>query len=654
MKENMRDMRRRWFRLLTRPTFLGLLWTVFMLALFTWSAEQEKDHVLRLAERQARAFFQEIVYTRAWNAMHDGVYVYVTEDTHPNKFLKAPDTVIRTEEGRELTKINPAYMTRQLSTIAMDRGGVQFRISGLHPIRPENRPDSWEEKALKAFEAGNLEGCFAMTGSPLGQVFRYIAPLQTEKGCLSCHTQYTLEVPAVMGGISVTFAASPLLESLRETVSNTHIAFAMIWLAGLFGIVFSSHKIQKKTRQVEEANQARSLFMANMCHDMRTPLSGIMGLAERIRRRDLPGDSGGLVDLIESSAGSLLEIVNDITDVSRLEHGRLTLRPHAFGLRSMLQGTLEIFSFESDRKGLSFSWQVEDDVPDSLYGDDFRLRQVLANLAGNAVKFTDVGSICVHVRRRHDRGRPGQVSLDISVTDTGPGVPDAMREVIFQSFRQGDGSLAKEHQGSGLGLAICRQLVEMMGGRITVTDNAAGGAVFCFTVLLDEAVRIDGDADSGARCLLEQAPVREHELVPGVVPQSILVAEDNPLSQIFFQEVLEEAGHRVTIVDNGEDVLMELRNGTFDMVFMDVQMPGMDGLETVRRIRSETRPWFPREIPVTALTAMVLPEDRERCLAAGMNGCLAKPVTGADLLIAVAHQTGLKVDIREESDAIRR
>ena len=651
--QEMNDMRRRWFRLLIRPVSLGLLWTLFMLALFTWSAEQEKEHVLRLAERQARAFFQEIVYTRAWNAMHEGVYVYVTEETHPNKFLKAPDTVIRTEDGRELTKINPAYMTRQLSAIAMDRGGVQFRISGLSPIRPENRPDPWEEKALKAFEAGHREGCFAMTGSAVGQVFRYIAPLETEAGCLTCHTQYTREVPAVMGGISVTFAAAPLLESLRETVSNTHIAFAMIWLAGLFGIVFSSHKIQKKTRQVEEANQARSLFMANMCHDMRTPLSGIMGLTERIRKRDLPGDSGPLVDLIESSAGSLLEIVNDITDVSRLEHGRLILRPHAFGLRAMLRDTLAIFGFESDRKGLVFSWQVDDEVPDLLFGDDFRLRQVLANLVGNAVKFTDSGSIRVLVGRVGS-GRPERVCLSVSVADTGPGVPEPMREVIFQSFRQGDGSLAKKHQGSGLGLAICRQLVEMMGGRIAVSDNASGGAVFRFTVLLDEAVRIDGGEESGEHLQPEQVSVHEHEPVPGVPSQSILVAEDNPLSQIFFQEVLEEAGHRVTMVDNGEDVLKELRNGRFDMVFMDVQMPGMDGIETVRRIRSETRPWFPREIPVTALTAMVLPEDRERCIAAGMTGCLAKPVTGVDLLLAVAHLAGLKTREQEADDAIRR
>lgn len=648
---------RRWFRLLICPAFLGGLWTLFMLGLFVWSVEREREQVFRMAEHQARLFLQEIVPVRAWSSMHEEEYGHVTEVGQSDYLLKGQDRGIRTEQGRLLTGIDSAAMTRQLFTIAKDHGGVRFRITGLTPIRPENLPDPWEKKNLKAFDAGRLEGGGEMTASPTGEVFRYIAPLETEKRCLTCHGRQSKQVPPVMGGISVVFSAVPLQASLRRTVSGIHAAFTVIWLAGLFGIGFSSRMIRSRTRQVETSNQGTSLLMSGMCHDLHTPLRGIQEVAGRIRKRDLPEECQVQVELIKSSVRSLLEVVSRIKEEPCSEHGRLSLRPHAFFLRSMLREALEIFGVEAERKGLSFSWHVEADVPDPLFGDDFRLRQVLGNLVGNAVGNTNAGSIRVHVRRNRCSNRREQVCLEISVAEIGPEMPESVKETILQNPRRGDFFPVERLQGPGERLTVCRQLVEMMGGRITVLKNGSGGTV-CnvnVTVVLNEAVRANvreasGTGNTGRS--RERGP--QERLVPKAAPQSILVAESTPRARRFFQKVLEEAGHEVTMVDSGEDVLKALRTGKFDMVFMDVRMEGGDGLETVRCIRNETRPWFPVSIPIIVLTSMALPEDRQRCLAAGVTGCLVKPVTGADLLISVAHQAGLTCRESGSDDAASR
>lgn len=599
-----------------------------MVALFAWSAWQKKEHTLRLAEGQARSFFDEIVYIRAWNARHGGVYAFVTPTCCSNPYLTGPDTLIRTQDGRMLTQINPAFMTRQLSTIAAQRGGIQFRIAGLTPLRPGNLADPWEAAAIRTFQAGTASKHFELVKTKKPPVFRYIAPLIAETRCLQCHQDDAIHQGTILGGISVSFTAAPLLQTVTAAVSTVHMVFTLIWITGLGGILTATCIIRKKQTEVEDANQAKTLFMANMCHDMRTPLVGIMGVTQRLGGQNASLHDQKLTKLISSSAASLLSIVNDITDFSRLDQKALDLHPRPFSLRSLLAETLEILRFASEDKGISFKITIAPNVPDRVVGDAFRISQILTNVVGNAVKFTDSGEICVGISMVQDTNRlhTSTCCLETTVEDSGPGIAPGQEKAIFADFYQGDSSLAKKHQGSGLGLAICRTLVTMMGGTISGSNRPAGGACFRFSIMLDTPGENTSEEQTSPHVHDTQGARKKY------VPRSILVAEDNPLNQIYLKEILEDAGHRVMVAKNGIQVLQTLQTVHMDVILMDVQMPEMDGLETTRHIRSGTTASISPTIPIVGLTALTLEQDRDVCLAAGMNHCLTKPVSESTLL----------------------
>jgi len=613
------------------PLGLGFLWLIFLLVLAIWSVQAEREHVMRMAEREAKAFFQQIVVTRSWNAAHGGVYVLATDSNPPNKYLPVEDRLVETVDGRMLTKINPAYMTRQISSIANEDHQVQFHITSLDPIRPENKADKWESGALVEFSSGGREK-FELVDTSAGQQFRYMAPLDSEERCMKCHAKYGHEGRDILGGISVSFSAAPLIETRKSSVAQTHLAFTMIFLVGFVGICGSTYLVQKKRDEAERANRPKYIFLANMSHDMRTPLNGIMGMTELMQQKGLSREQSRYADMVRHSAWTLLEIVKDITDFSRLESGRMDLSAVTFDVREMLNETLSVFRYETSSKGLELSSIVAPNLPNKLKGDVFRLKQILTNLVGNAVKFTDHGKVSVRVFRgaSPEGANPDLVRMRVEVEDTGIGIPIEEQKGIFDSFRQVDDSYAKKHEGSGLGLTICRQLVEMMGGSIAVESDPGKGAVFSFDVLLEEAP--DNAEGEESEALSEK--------IPATRPRQILVAEDNILNQTFAQEILEEAGHPVVIVENGIEALEALRNADFDMVFMDVQMPDMDGLEATRRIRAGEAGEHARNIPIVAATAFAVRGDCEKCREAGMNGYVVKPMQSSDLLRAVAMYTG--------------
>lgn len=613
------------------PLGLGFLWLLFLLVLAIWSVHAERGHVMRMAEREAKAFFQQIVVTRSWNAAHGGVYVLATESNPPNKYLPVEDRVVETMDGRVLTKINPAYMTRQISSIAREDHQVQFHITSLDPIRPQNKADAWESAALMDFGGGGREK-FELVDTPSGQLFRYMARLDAEEWCMKCHRKYGHAGRDILGGISVSFSADPLIETRKSSVAQTHLAFTMIFLVGFVGICGSTYLVQKRRDEAERANEAKSVFLANMSHDMRTPLNGIMGMTELMQQKGLSTEQSRYADMVRHSAWTLLEIVKDITDFSRLESGRMELSEVNFDVREMLEDTLNVFRYEISAKGLELSSSVAPNLPNRLRGDAFRLKQILTNLVGNAVKYTDKGKVSVRMfRGASPEGADADlVRMRVEIEDTGIGIPAADQKGIFDSFRQVDDSYAKKHEGSGLGLTICSQLVAMMGGSIVVESEPGKGSVFSFDVLLKEA----GEEPLGSK--RDETP----DEVPATRPRQILVAEDNVLNQTFVQEILEEAGHPVVIVENGIEAMEALRNAEFDMVFMDVQMPDMDGLEATRRIRTGEAGEHARNIPIVAATAFAVQGDREKCMEAGMNGYVVKPTLSRDLLQAVAAHTG--------------
>ncbi|UZP68324.1 ATP-binding protein [Desulfovibrio mangrovi] len=602
------------------PGLFLLVWTLLLLALFSWSAISEKKHVNDVALRQARAFFMQIVTTRQWNAAHGGVYVLEVDGVRPNPYLDDPNRDLVTTNGERLTKINPAYMTRQISEILSDNEGVSFHITSLRPLRPNNAPDLWEHNALKKFDSGDKEDFQLINELDEQARFRYMAPLVATKACLNCHKEPEDKVGGVRGGISVTIAAAPLLQLGQDNINRMGMGYFLIGIVGLIGIGTSTFQIMRKREQAEVANQMKSMFLANMSHDMRTPLTGIIGMAELLHRDAKTSDQTEYAAQLQLSAETLLDIVNDITDFSRIESGRMELTIAPFSLPALVQNSMKVVQFSCNRKGISLSSSIAPDVPATLVGDAFRLRQMLGNLLGNAVKFTEKGSITISVTLVKET--PEGCVLSFAVSDTGMGIHPSQHSAIFESFTQGTEARTKGHVGTGLGLAITRQLVEMMGGTITVSSLPGKGCTISFTALFSPC-----DTEIPA----EAQPPASHEL-PCL---KILAADDNQLNRTYLKDVLTGFGHDVQVVSNGKETLNELRKTHYDVVLMDVQMPEMDGVEATRAIRSGMHPDIPKDIPVIAVTAFTVEGDKERFLDAGMNAYVSKPMTSRSLAAAL-------------------
>jgi signal transduction histidine kinase/AmiR/NasT family two-component response regulator/HPt (histidine-containing phosphotransfer) domain-containing protein len=376
--------------------------------------------------------------------------------------------------------------------------------------------------------------------------------------------------------------------------------------------------------------QAKSHFLANITHEIRTPMIGILGMTELTLDTRLSLKQREYLEMVRHSAQSLLTVLNDIVDFARIEVGALELTETPFDLRATVEETIRVFRPLAAKKGLKLACRIADAVPQTLVGDASRLRQILINLVGNAVKFTDAGSVVLDIGRTDDALPAGRAGLRFEVRDTGIGIPSEKIKAIFDSFTQADVSPARRFQGAGLGLALVRHLVEMMEGRYGVASEEGRGSSFTVQIAfaLPETIQEAKPAGNTA-----PGPDKARSL-------TILLAEDNPINQIYVQELLEMDGHEVAVAHTGRRAIETLRKKRFDAILMDIQMPEMDGIEATRAIRADTSGDFDPNIPIVALTAHALTGDRETFLRAGMNEYLSKPVSPADLEAALARAMG--------------
>lgn len=377
--------------------------------------------------------------------------------------------------------------------------------------------------------------------------------------------------------------------------------------------------LNQAKERAEAANEAKSAFLAVMSHEFRTPMNGIIGGLDLLREYPVDEQASEIQQMMRECAFNQVELINDILDLSKIEANKLEINAEPFKLADLIQSATGALRFKAESKGLRFSIRMASSLPESVVADARRIRQVLVNLLGNAIKFTDEGEVHLAIAPSDDR------VLEFSVRDTGIGIDREQLGVLFDPFTQVDSSYQRRFQGTGLGLAVCKRLVERLGGEISVTSEFGEGSVFSFTVPYEAAASGSATADLGSH---------DHELpkrkLADLCPLEVLVVEDNAASRKIMKATFSNFGYDVKLACDGAEAIEAADATCFDLIVMDLQMPKIDGLEATRRILERSRDRCPKPF-ISAVTACALEVDRTRCIEAGMDTFIAKPFLRRDL-----------------------